>query len=98
MTDRDDECELGYWLGEPFWGRGYMPEAAHALMKRGFETLGMTRIWCGYYDGNEKSKRVQEKLGFIYHHTCADVSVPLLHEVRVGHTNVITKEQWNLIQ
>ena len=25
MTDREDECELGYWLGEPFWGRGYMP-------------------------------------------------------------------------
>ena len=93
MTDRDDECELGYWLGEPFWGRGYMPEAAHALMKRGFETLGMTTIWWGYYDGNEKSKRVQEKLGFIYHHTCDEVPVPLLHEVRVGHTNVITKEQ-----
>ena len=55
MTDRDDECELGYWLGEPFWGRGYMPEAAYALMKRGFETLEMTTIWCGYYDGN-KSK------------------------------------------
>ena len=26
MTDRDDECELGYWLGKPFWGKGYMPE------------------------------------------------------------------------
>ena len=25
MTERDDECELGYWLGKPFWGRGYMP-------------------------------------------------------------------------
>ena len=40
MTERDDECELGYWLGKSFWGRGYMPEAAYALMKRGFETLG----------------------------------------------------------
>ena len=28
MTDRDDECELGYWLGQPFWGRGYVPESA----------------------------------------------------------------------
>ena len=27
-TKRDDECELGYWLGQPFWGRGYMPEAS----------------------------------------------------------------------
>lgn len=42
----------------------------------------------------KKSKRVQEKLGFIYHHTCDEVPVPLLNEVRVGHTNVITKEQW----
>lgn len=94
MTDKDDECELGYWIGEPFWGRGYMPEAARALMKRGFETLGMNKIWCGYYDGNERSKRVQEKLGFVYYRTCADVPVPLLGEVRVGHTNVMTKEHW----
>ena len=28
MTHRDDECELGYWLGKPFWGHGIMPEAA----------------------------------------------------------------------
>ena len=28
MTDRDDECELGYWLGKPFWGQGIVPEAA----------------------------------------------------------------------
>ena len=69
MTERDDECELGYWLGQPFWGRGYMPEAASALIRHGFEDLGMTTIWCGYYDGNRKSKRVQEKLGFVFHHT-----------------------------
>ena len=31
MTDRDDECELGYWLGKPFWGRGYMPEEPRRL-------------------------------------------------------------------
>lgn len=94
MTDRDDECEMGYWLGKPFWGRGYMPEAARELVRRAFEELGMTTVWCGYYDGNHKSKRVQEKVGFIYHHTCADVPVPLMNEVRVGHTNYITKERW----
>lgn len=94
MTERDDECELGYWLGKPFWGRGYMPEAAKEIIRRGFEDLGMNKIWCGYYDGNRKSARVQEKLGFVYHHTCKDVPVPLLNEVRVGHTNVMTKEHW----
>ena len=64
MTDKEDECELGYWIGKPFWGRGYMPEAVRELLRHGFENLGMTTIWCGYYDGNEKSKRVQEKCGF----------------------------------
>lgn len=94
MTDRNDECELGYWLGKPFWGREYMPEAAAELIRRAFEDLGMTTVWCGYYDGNNKSKRVQEKLGFIYHHTCNETPVPLMNETRIGHTNCITKEQW----
>ena len=97
MTDKDDECELGYWLGKPFWGQGYMPEAAGKLLRHAFEDLGMKTIWCGYYDGNEKSKRVQEKLGFLYHHTCESVPVPLMNVVRVGHTNVMTKERWNML-
>ncbi|MBQ2865819.1 MAG: GNAT family N-acetyltransferase [Clostridia bacterium] len=94
MTDKDDECELGYWLGKPFWGRGYMPEAASELLRYGFETLGMTAVWCGYYDGNNRSKRVQEKLGFVYHHTCNEVEVPLMNEIRVGHTNLLTRQRW----
>ena len=98
MTERDDECELGYWLGKPFWGRGYMPEAARELLLHGFEDLGMTTIWCGYYDGNHKSKRVQEKVGFVYHHTCNEVPVPLMNEVRIGHTSCMTKEQWKKIK
>jgi len=94
MTERDDECELGYWLGKAFWGRGYMPEAARELLRHGFEDVGMNTVWCGYYDGNEKSKRVQEKVGFVYHHTCDEVPVPLMNEVRIGHTNYMTKERW----
>ena len=98
MTDREDECELGYWLGKPFWGRRYMPEAAEALLRRGFQDLGMTAVWCGCYDGNAKSKRVQEKLGFVHHHTCDQVPVPLLNEVRVGHTSRLTKAMWETMQ
>ena len=58
------------------------------------EHLEEYRIAGKIYAANVMSKRVQEKLGFIYHHTCDEVPVPLLNEVRVGHTNVITKEQW----
>lgn len=98
MTKRDDECELGYWLGKPFWGKGYMTEAVNAILRHGFIDLGMNTIWCGYYDGKQKSKRVQEKAGFLYHHTCPDVPVPLLNETRVGHTNILTKNRWEKIQ
>ena len=44
LTDRDDEGELGYWLGKPFWGRGIMPEAARELLRRAFEDLGMRKV------------------------------------------------------
>ncbi len=94
MTERDDECEMGFWIGKPFWGQGLVPEAAEELIRHGFEDLGMTTIWCGYYDGNSKSKRTQEKIGFQYHHTCNEVPVPLMNEVRVGHTNYMTREMW----
>ena len=94
LTDRADECELGYWIGRPFWGQGLIPEAAAALLRRAFEDLGMTAVWCGYYDGNEKSRRVQEKLGFRHHHTTDEVDVPLLNETRKGHVNVMTLTDW----
>lgn len=94
LTTRDDECELGYWLGKPFWGQGMMPEAASELIRRGFEDIGMVRIWCAYYAGNEKSKRVQEKVGFRYQWTTENVDVPLLHEIRTEHVNSMTKKEW----
>lgn len=96
MTDRDDECELGYWLGKPFWGQGLMPEAAKEIIRHGFEDLGMRAIWCGYYDGNEKSKRVQEKCGFQYVRTTEGLDVPLMGEKRTGHASLLTREQWKL--
>ena len=43
-------------------------------------------------DKIEKSKRVQEKLSFQYHHTSENVPVPLMNEFRIGHTNVMTRE------
>ena len=94
MTDRDDECELGFWLAKPFWGQGIMPEAVNEMLRHAFADLGMNKVWCGYYEGNEKSKRVQEKCGFIYQHKTENVDVPLMNEKRTGHVNLMTKEDW----
>ena len=90
----DNECEIGYWIGEPYWGQGLIPEAVNELLRYAFENLRQTTVWCGYYDGNEKSKRVQEKCGFIYSHTEENKLVPLLNEVRTEHFTKITLEDW----
>ena len=94
MTDRDDECEMGYWLGKPFWGQGIMPEAVMEMLRHAFEDCGMQKVWIGYYEGNNKSKRVQEKCGFMYQWRSEDVDVPLMHEKRTGHVSLMTKEDW----
>lgn len=94
MTDRDDECEMGYWLGKPFWGQGIMPEAVKEMLRHAFEDCGMQKVWVGYYEGNTKSKRVQEKCGFRYQWKSEGVDVPLMHEKRTGHVSSMTKDQW----
>ena len=97
LTDRDDECELGFWIGKPFWGRGLIPEAARVLLRRAFTELGMQKVWCAYYDGNEKSKRAQQKIGFRFQRTIEHMEVPLLGEVRKCHVNCMTKEEWEAL-
>ena len=94
LTDRDDECEVGYWLGKPFWGQGIMPEAVGELLRHAFEDIGMTKVWVGYYEGNVKSKRVQEKCGFRFQWRSEGVDVPLMHEKRTGYVSSMTKDQW----
>ena len=93
-ADREDACELGYWIGKPFWGQGLIPEASRELLRHAFEDLRMGVVWCGHYDGNLKSRRVQEKLGFLYHHTQENVPVRLLNETRTEHAMVLTRQLW----
>ncbi len=95
MTERDDECELGYWLGKPFWGQGLIPEAVKEILRHAFEDIGMSKVWVGYYEGNTKSKRVQEKCGFRYQWKSEGVDVPLMHEKRTGHVSSMTNDQWH---
>ncbi len=94
LANEADETELGYWIGVPYWGRGLVPEAARAVLRRAFEDLHLERVWCSRYDGNEQSKRVQEKLGFRYLKTVENAPVPLLGETRREHVALLTKAEW----
>ena len=81
----EGELELGYWIGKPFWNYGYATEAARAVVERGFSELGLSGIHAAYYDGNDRSRRVLDKLGFAYTHTRTDVACPILSETRTEH-------------
>jgi len=94
LVEKEDEAELGYWRGVDYWGQGLVPEAARELLRHAFEDLKLVRIWCGYYDGNDRSKRVREKPGFKYQWTTGDAPVPQMDETRKGHVSLLTKEEW----
>jgi RimJ/RimL family protein N-acetyltransferase len=55
---------LGYWLGRPHWGRGYMTEAARGFLVRVFDAGFGDVVYSGAFADNAASLRVQEKLGF----------------------------------
>ena len=90
----ENEGEIGYWIGVPFWGQGMIPEATRELIRHAFAGLHLETLWCGYFDGNEKSKRCQEKCGFTYHHTNKDIYWKLMDDIRIEHITRLTKEEW----
>jgi [ribosomal protein S5]-alanine N-acetyltransferase len=89
----DTEGEIGYWVGAPYWGQGIIPEAVREMIRYAFEDLKLERLWCGYFDGNIKSKRVQEKCGFVYHHTNKDFLWPLMGDIRTEHITCLPREK-----
>jgi len=57
-------AELGFWLGEPFWGRGVMTDAVTAFVPWAFERFNLSRIYAQVFGFNPASARVLEKAGF----------------------------------
>jgi [ribosomal protein S5]-alanine N-acetyltransferase len=69
INPQDANAELGYWLGVPYWGRGYATEAAREVVRYGFEKLGLHRIHSGHFARNPASGRVLRKIGMRYEGT-----------------------------
>ncbi len=61
-----ERAEMGYWLGVSFWNQGYTTEAARALLRYGFNTLGLHRIYAQHFARNLASGRVMQKAGMKY--------------------------------
>lgn len=59
----DNKAELGYWLAVPFWSKGYVTEAAKAVIDFGFETLKLNKIYATHFLNNSASGRIMQKIG-----------------------------------
>ena len=84
--------EIGYWLGEPYWGKGYATEATAALIDLSFRELSLEQIYISAQSRNEGSKRVIEKCGFRHTgsavgHSGVDGDVPV-------ECYIMTRQQW----
>lgn len=70
-------ADIGYWIGTPYWGNGYATEAGRAIIDRARE-LGVETVILKYFDGNDASRRVSEKLGFVWKGREDDAEYPLI--------------------
>jgi len=61
----DGVFELGYWLGRPYWGKGYASEAARRVAGFAFHDLDAPTIRASYFHDNPASGHVLEKLGCV---------------------------------
>ncbi|PHR57406.1 MAG: GNAT family N-acetyltransferase [Robiginitomaculum sp.] len=62
---KDGSKELGYWIGKPYWGKGYASESAKAIIAESFDSLDIPHIDAGYFDDNPASGHILGKLGFV---------------------------------
>lgn len=63
IDKRSERAELGYWIGKPYWNQGYCTEAAQAVLRYGFEVLGLNRIHATHFTRNPASGRVMQRIG-----------------------------------
>lgn len=64
LTLADGRYKMGYWLGKPYWNRGYASEAAKRLVCFAFHDLKADSLWASWFADNPASGRILEKLGF----------------------------------
>ncbi len=65
LETEHSKAEIGYWIAEPYWGKGIASEAVSAILKFGFEELKINKLFATCFDGNDVSGKVLEKNGMV---------------------------------
>ncbi len=96
LVGATESFELGYWIGEPWWGRGFATEAARAMCGFAFGQLGAGRVTAGHFAVNDASGRVLRKCGFRY--TGQDKEFSRARDAEVDcRRMVLTREDWTAL-
>ncbi len=66
IDQQHGRAELGAWLGKPYWNQGYCTEADAAVVRYGFEVLGLNRIYASHFRRNPAAGRVIQKIGMVH--------------------------------
>lgn len=90
--EEHNSAECGYVLNPGYWGRGIAAEALGAVMKFGFMTIGLHRIECRYMQGNDRSRRVMEKVGMTYEGMMRDAILVGNEYKTVGVCSILASE------
>lgn len=83
-------AEVGYWLGEPYWGKGITAEALKLITHYGFEKLKLVRIFASVFEHNKPSIRVMQKAGYTLEYICKNSIIKngtLINEFRFSILN-----------
>jgi len=95
INERFNNAEMGYWIGVPYWNKGYCTEAARVLLDYGFNDLNLNRIFAHHMSHNEASGKVMQKMGMNYegcHHQAVKKNGSYL-DIKVY---AILKEDFNI--
>ncbi len=83
-------AEIGYWLGEKYWGQGITGNAVKAIAEHVFEHTDILRLYASVYEYNKASMRVLEKAGFTY--LCT------LHKAAIKNGAVLNMPHYELVK
>lgn len=92
--EKNASASLGYVLSPDYWGRGLMVEAVKTIITFAFDELSIYRLECSHYDFNQQSKRVIEKVGFVFEGISRKNKVLLNGNRCDTHNYSILKSDW----
>ncbi|MBB4268140.1 8-oxo-dGTP diphosphatase [Roseospira visakhapatnamensis] len=88
------EAELGYWVGRPFWGRGYATEAVRAITDLGFATFDLAGVFSSTRGDNTASQRVLDKVGLRPDGGVLEVPAPARGDTWMQARRALTRDDW----